>query len=117
VGEPDAPIGLISAINSTALEFKGNKLGGFKAEDITVENNSVKEIKVSEDGKTATVTLVGELIVDTVTRIIVNGKTFEVTYKIEATKVAVTEANYDDIAGQFVAITVVGKKSYCTRIN
>lgn len=100
----------VSATNSTTLTVTGNKLGEFKAEDVTVENNTVKSYVASADGKTATITLNAQLVPDVATKVKVKDKEFEVTYKIAASKVAVVEATYDDdLANQFIAIQVDGK--------
>ncbi|MFC5540390.1 S-layer homology domain-containing protein [Ureibacillus suwonensis] len=100
----------VSAINATTLTVTGTALNKLTAEDITVENNTVKSFTASADGKSATVVLNNQLIPDVTTKVTIKGTSFDVTYKIEATKISVVEATYDDdIANQFVAIQVDGK--------
>lgn len=102
----------VTATNSTTLTVKGTALAGLKAEDITVEGNTVSSVTVSEDGKTATVKLATPIVYDTATKVTVNGKEFEVTYKIEATGVKIAEGQVldDDTEKQFVKILVDGKE-------
>lgn len=108
--EEDLAVESVSAITQKSLEIKGAGLDKLKAEDITVEGNTVKSITVSEDKKTATVALDSELVVDEATKVTVGEEEFEVTYTVEATEVSVNEATYDDdIKDQFVAIKVDGK--------
>lgn len=101
----------VTATNSTTLTVKGTALAGLKAEDITVEGNTVSSVTVSEDGKTATVKLATPIVYDTATKVTVNGKEFEVTYKIEATGVKIAEGQFfdDDKEKQFIQILVDGK--------
>ena len=100
----------VTAANSTTLTITGTGLNNLKAEDITVEGNKVASVK-STDGKTATVTLKDELVVDQTTKVTVKGTSFDVLYKVEASKVVVDAATYDDdTAHQFVSMKVDGKK-------
>lgn len=100
----------VSAINATTLTVTGTALNKLTAEDITVENNTVKSFTASADGKSATVVLNNQLVPDVVTKVTVKGVSFDVTYKVEAKSVSVVSATYDDdTKNQFVAIQVDGK--------
>lgn len=101
----------VTATNATTLTVKGTALAGLKAEDITVEGNTVSSVTVAEDGKSATVKLANPIVHDTTTKVTVNGKEFEVSYKIEATGVKIAEGQFfdDDTEKQFIKILVDGK--------
>ncbi|MGG2066995.1 S-layer homology domain-containing protein [Bacillus sp. S14(2024)] len=101
----------VSATNSTTLTIAGTNLNKLTKDDITVANNTVSSVTPAADGKTATVTLKDELVVDQTTKVTVKGADFDVTYKVEASTAAVDVATYDDdTANQFVSIRVDGKK-------
>lgn len=106
-----AKVESVSANNSTTLTITGSNLDQLKVEDITVADNTVKSITASADKKSTVVVLNSPLTPDEKVSVTVLGKTYDVTYKVDASSAAVVEATYDDdIANQFVAITVDGKK-------
>jgi len=101
----------VSAVNAKTLKIIGVGLKQLKTEAISVENNTVKDLTLSADGKQATVTLSSELFVDQTVKVMVQDASFDVTYKIEIDSVTVDEAAYDDdTIGQFVAMKVNGTK-------
>lgn len=100
----------VSATNATTLTITGFGLKDLKAEDITVADNTVVSVTASEDGKTATVKLGSELVVDEVTKVTVKEVSYDVNYSIEVKTVSVVEASYDDdTANQFIKIKIDGK--------
>lgn len=101
----------VSATNAKTLTVTGANLDDLTAADITVADNTVTSYTATADGKTATVTLGSELVVDEVTKVTVKDASFDVTYKVEADTVEVEEVTYDDdTKDQFVAIKVNGKR-------
>lgn len=107
----------VSATNATTLTITGASLDKLEADNIKVEGINVAGVTVSEDGKTATVALESALTPDEAVTVTVNGKDYEVTYKIVADSVKVLEATYDDdTKDQFVAFTVNGKNTTATEL-
>ena len=102
----------VTAANGTTLTVTGTLLNTLAKEDITVEDNKVKSITASEDGKTLTVALEDSLIVDQKTKVTVKGTDFEVTHSIKATGVTIAEgAIFDnDTEDQYVKLLVDGKE-------
>ena len=101
----------VVATNSKTLKITGAALNQLTTEAITVADNSVAALDVAEDGKTATVTLSSDLVMDETTEVTVLDTKFEVLYKVEASGVSVVEATYDDdTKDQFVAIKVNGNR-------
>ena len=102
----------VSAINNKTLTVAGTSLDKFIKEDITVEDNTVKSITASADGKTATVELEDELIVDQKTKVTVKGTDFDVTYSINASDVVIVEGTTydDDTEDQYVKLLVDGRE-------
>lgn len=100
----------VSAINQTSLKVTGTGLKNLKAEDLTVENNKVVSVTPAADGKSATVKLESELVIDEATKVTFGEKEFSVTYTVDASEISIVEATYDDdTKNQFVAIQVNGK--------
>ena len=105
----EVKVASVKAINNKTLELVGTGLGALKAEDITVEGNKVVSISTSADKKTATVVLENALSPEVSTLVTINKEEFKVVYSLQAAKVAVTEASYDDdTKNQYVAFTVNG---------
>ena len=106
-----AVVTAVSATNASTLTLTGTNLNNLKAEDIAVAGNTVSAVTAAADGKSATVTLSSQLVVDTTTKVTVKGASFDVTYKVEVSSVSVEEATYDDdTKDQFVSIKVNGNK-------
>ncbi|MFJ8246748.1 hypothetical protein [Peribacillus asahii] len=106
-----AVVTAVSATNASTLTLTGTSLNNLKVEDITVAGNTVKSVSAAADGKSATVTLENSLNVDVATKVTAKGKDFEVTYKVTATGVTLTDgATYDDdTAKQFIKVNVDGR--------
>jgi hypothetical protein len=102
----------VMVTNGTTLQVNGANLADLKAEDVTVEGNTVTEVTVAADGKSASVKLSSPLVLDTTTKVTVKDKAFDVSYKIEVTGVSIVENQTfdDDTANQFVKIQVDGKE-------
>ncbi|WP_137743504.1 S-layer homology domain-containing protein [Robertmurraya siralis] len=102
----------VTAVNPTTLSFTGTGLKSLKAENITVEGNTVTAVS-STDGKTATVSLGGTLPVSKDVKVTVKSgevtKEFTVNYALEAKKVAIKDAIFDDDTnGQKLTVLVDG---------
>lgn len=109
--KPEAAAQSVKAVDSTTLTVTGSNLKALTAEDITVENNTVKSVVASEDGKTATIILDKKLVVDTETTVTVKDQDFKVTYTIVADKAEIVSATYDDdTKDQYIAFTLNGSK-------
>ena len=110
----DAAVPAVTAVaadSTTTLVLSGTNLKGFKAEDFTVSNNTVKSFAASENGKTATITLNTQLVDGEEVTVTVGDKKFTFIYKLDVTTVAIKEATYDDDTKyQFLKITVDGKE-------
>lgn len=109
---PGVSVAGVSAVNGTTLQVNGANLAELKAEDVTVEGNTVESVTASTDGKTATVKLGSPLALDATTKVTVKESSFDVTYKVEVTGVAIVENQTfdDDTANQYVKISVDGKE-------
>lgn len=85
-----------------------------KVEDITVEGNTVTAINISENGKTATVTLGAALVPDTEYKVTVKtgedaSTDYTVKFNLAVTAVAVDAKSYDnDTEDQFVSFKING---------
>ncbi|UYO63630.1 hypothetical protein LNN31_04145 [Acetobacterium wieringae] len=100
----------LTATNSKTISITGVGLDNLAAADITVAGNTVVSYTGSADGKTGTVVLGSDMVVDEVTNVTILGTVYPVTYKVEFTTLAVVPATYDDdTANQVVAITMDGK--------
>lgn len=105
----------VSATNGKTLTVTGAKLNTLKAEDISLANNEVENISVSNDGKTATVTFKHSFTPDTeysVTFKLESGdKTFKFVHSIgEVKSVELDVRTYDDdTANQLLTFKVNGE--------
>ncbi|NNU88142.1 hypothetical protein ETC04_13590 [Geobacillus sp. MR] len=110
----DPEVVSVSAINPTTLKLEGEGLKNLKADQISVEGNTVTAVTPAADGKSATVTLgtaltVGKEYTVTVT---VDGeaKTFTVKFDYTVTSVSLDEKTYDDdTVGQKLTFKVNGE--------
>ncbi|KAA9015519.1 S-layer homology domain-containing protein [Niallia endozanthoxylica] len=101
----------VTATDSKTLTITGTGLKQLAVEGISVENNTVAELTVAENGRTATVTLGSELVVDQTTKVKVQDAEFDVTYSVNASQVSVDTVTYDDdTKDQFVSIKINGNK-------
>ncbi|WOV84718.1 S-layer homology domain-containing protein [Sporosarcina jeotgali] len=108
-----ADVTSVDATNQKTLMLKGAGLTGLKAADITVEGNGVASVTPVADGKSATVTLTGELAPNKATTVKVKlgeeTKEFKVTYTFGPKAASVKSEVYDDdTANQRLTLMIDG---------
>ncbi|MEN8701909.1 S-layer homology domain-containing protein [Bacillus infantis] len=105
----------VSATNPTTLTLTGSGLKYLTAEDVTVEGNKVVKV-TSTDGRSATVTLEGELAPTSETNVTVKKDDFTQTFKVKfdykVDTVTIADQTFDDDrAGQKVVFKINGSNA------
>ena len=102
----------VTATGFNTLAITGTKLSELTTADVVMEGNTVTAINVSEDEKSAVVTLETALPVDTEKKVTILGKEFTIKFVILASEVAIIEKTYDDdTANQYCLFTINGSQT------